>query len=96
MLIFRLDAMADHKTSHDAADHDAQAYVRGTMTIEEQRQTWDLFMGLTKWGSLAVSALLLLLTLWFMPNGSLVTGLIGAGVLSVAGYFFLKSPKANH
>lgn len=88
--------MADHKTSHDAADHDAQAYVRGSMTIEEQRQTWDLFMGLTKWGSLAVAAILLLLTLWFMPNGSLVTGLIGAGVLAVGGFFFLKSPKSDH
>ncbi len=90
--------MADHPhhTPHDAADHDAQAYVRGSMTIEEQQQTWGLFMGLTKWGSLAVAAILLLLTLWFMPNGSLVTGLIAAVVLSVAGFFFLKSPKADH
>lgn len=90
--------MADHPhhTPHDAADHDAEAYVRGSMTIEEQRQTWDLFMGMTKWGSLAVAALLLLLTLWFMPNGSLMTGLIGAVVLAVAGFFFLKSPKAGH
>ena len=90
--------MADHPhhTSHDAADHDAEAYVRGSMTIEEQRQTWDLFMGLTKWGSLVVASLLLLLTLWFMPNGSLVTGLIGAVVLAVAGFFFLKSPKESH
>jgi hypothetical protein len=88
--------MADPKTSHDAADHDAEAYVHGSMTIEEQRATWDLFMGLTKWGSLAVAAILLLLTLWFMPNGSLITGLIGAVVLAVAGFFFLKSPKAGH
>ena len=90
--------MADHPhhTSHDAADHHAEAYVRGTMTIEEQRQTWDLFMGLTKWGSLAVAAILLLLTLWFMPGGSLITGVLGGGALAVAGFFFLKSPKADH
>jgi hypothetical protein len=88
--------MADPKTSHDAADHDAEAYVHGSMTIEEQRATWDMFMGLTKWGSLAVAAVLLLLTLWFMPGGSLVTGLIGAVVLSAAGWFMLKSPKADH
>jgi hypothetical protein len=90
--------MADHPhhTSHDAADHDAEAYVHGSMTIEEQRQTWDLFMGLTKWGSLAVAAILLLLTLWFMPGGSLITGVLGGGALAVAGFFFLKSPKQSH
>ena len=79
---------------HAPADHDA--YEHGSMEIEEQKATWELFGALTKWGSLAVAAILLLLTLWFMPNGSLITGLIGAAVLAVAGFFFLKSPKAGH
>ena len=40
--------------------------------------------------------LLLFLTLWFHPGGSFMAGLIGAVVLSVAGWFALKSkPKAH-
>ena len=87
--------MADHHASNQPADHDADAYVHGTMTIEEQKSTYSLFMGMAKWGSLITAALLLFLVLWFMPNGSFFTALIGAGVLSVAGVFGLKS-KSSH
>jgi hypothetical protein len=52
-------------------------------------------MNLAKWGSLVIAALLLFLTLWFQPGGSLVAGLIGGGVLAVAGGFFLKSGKSH-
>lgn len=82
--------MADphHPDSHDA-------YVRGSQEISEQTSTFTLFMGLAKWGSLVIAALLLLLTLWFQPGGSLFTGLIAAVVMLVAGWFFLKS-KPKH
>ncbi|WP_396594008.1 aa3-type cytochrome c oxidase subunit IV [Brevundimonas sp. R86498] len=82
-----------HHSSTEAADHDAQAYVRGTMTIEEQSATFALFMSLAKWGSLAVASILLLLVLWFQPGGSLFLGLGGGLVLAVAGWFFLKGGK---
>lgn len=82
-----------HDTPTDAADHDAEAYVHGTMTIEEQASTWDLFMGLAKWGSLAVASILLLLVLWFQPGGSLMLGLMGGVGMAVAGWFFLKGGK---
>jgi hypothetical protein len=36
-----------------------------------------------------------LLVLWFQPGGSLIAGLISAGVLAVAGFFFLKSGKKH-
>lgn len=86
-----------HHTPTEAADHDAQAYIHGTMTIEEQTSTWGLFMVLAKWGSLAVSAILLFLILWFQPGGSLIVGLMGGVGLAVAGWFFLKSGKpASH
>ncbi|MGV3578491.1 aa3-type cytochrome c oxidase subunit IV [Brevundimonas sp.] len=87
--------MADHHSPTEHADHDADAYVHGAMTIEEQTSTYALFMGMAKWGSLAIAALLLFLTLWFMPAGSFFTGLIGAVVLFVAGFFFLKGGKSH-
>jgi hypothetical protein len=71
---------------------------RGEMNIHEQRSTYDLFMGMTKWGSLAVAALVLFLVVWFCtgPDGGLVTALISALALVVAGFFLLKSkPKGR-
>lgn len=85
--------MADpHHPHHatDEADADAEAYLRGTQEIHEQAATWTLVMNLLKWGSLSIAATLLFLTLWFQPGGSLFMGLVAAGVLSAAGWFFLK------
>ncbi|MDO9587259.1 MAG: aa3-type cytochrome c oxidase subunit IV [Brevundimonas sp.] len=75
--------------------HVSDAYVRGSQEIREQESTFEAFMGLTKWGSLILAALLVFLTLWFQPGGSFVSGLITAGVLAVAGFFFLKSGKKH-
>lgn len=88
--------MADQHPSTEHADHDADAYVHGTMTIEEQTSTYSLFMNLAKWGSLSIAAALLFLVLWFMPNGSFFAGLIGFVVLFAAGGFALKGKKASH
>ncbi len=87
--------MADNHSPTDHADHDADAYVHGTMTVEEQTATYSLFMNLAKWGSLVVAAVLLFLTLWFQPGGSFLAGAIGGGVLAVAGFVFLKSGKSH-
>lgn len=85
-----------HNPATAEADADAQAYVHGEMAINEQASTFDLFIVMTKWGSLGVAVLLVLLTLWFHPGGSFMAGLIGAVVLSVVGWFALKSkPKAH-
>ena len=75
--------------------HDSDNYVRGSQEISEQEATFDAFMGLTKWGSLIIAAVLMFLTLWFQPGGSLVTGFITMVVMLVAGYFFLKSGKKH-
>ena len=75
--------------------HTSDSYVHGSQEISEQESTFDAFMGLTKWGSLIIAILLVFLTLWFQPGGSLMTGLITAVVLSVAGFFFLKSGKKH-
>lgn len=85
-----------HNPATAEADADAKAYVHGEMAINEQASTFDLFMAMTKWGSLGVAVLVLFLTLWFHPGGSFMAGLIGAVVLSVVGWFALKSkPKAH-
>lgn len=76
---------------HNASDH----YVRGSQEIREQESTFDAFVGLTKWGSLAIAAALLFLTIWFQPGGAFVPALISAVVVLVAGFFILKSPKKH-
>lgn len=78
------------------ADHDAQAYLKGSQEITEQVATWNLFMFLSKWGSLAVAVGVLFFTMWFMPNGGFLPALITAVVLSVAGWWLLRSKPADH
>ncbi len=87
--------MADqqHHTPTEAADHDADAYVHGTMSTEEQTATWALVQDMFKWGSLAIAAILLFLVIWFQPGGSFIGGLIAGVVLAVAGWLFLKGGK---
>jgi len=87
--------MADPHHATDAADADAHAYQRGTMTVTEQVSTWNLFMVLAKWGALSIASVLLFITMWFHPGGSFFAGLISALVLFVAGFVFLKSGKAH-
>lgn len=88
--------MADpHNPATEQADADAIAYQRGSQHINEQAETWALFMGLAKWGSLLIAATLLFLVLWFQPGGSFFGGLIAAVVVLAAGAWFLKS-KPKH
>lgn len=81
--------MADPHASGDTS------YQRGSQEISEQVSTFHLVMGLTKWGSLAIAAVLLFLTLWFMPNGNVFGGLIAAVILVVIGYFALRDKKTH-
>ena len=80
--------MADHHNSDD--------YVRGSQEISEQVSTYALFQNLAKWGSLLTAAVLLFLTLAFMYDGSIITGLIAGIGLFVVGWFFLRSKPAAH
>lgn len=75
--------------------HASDDYVRGSQEISEQESTFDAFMGMTKWGSLIIAALLIFLVLWFQPGGSFLAGVITAVVVLVAGYFFLRSGKKH-
>lgn len=87
--------MADPHAPTAHADHDAEAYQHGKMEITEQASTYDLFIRLAKWSSLAVACAILFLVVWFQPNGSFIAGLISMVVLAVIGFFALKSKPAH-
>jgi len=75
----------------------ASEYHRGDMDISEQVATFNLFNGLTKWGSLATAALLLLLVLWFCTPAGFLGAFISAAVLAGLGVVFLREkPEAAH
>ena len=85
--------MADPHPATDAHD----AYVRGSQEISEHESTFSLFLGLAKWGSLAMAVAIAFLLIWFMPGGSFIGGFITGVVLLVAGIFTLRSKKtAQH
>ena len=77
------------------ADHAEHAYVHGSMEISEQVSTWHLFLFLAKWGSLAMAAVLLLLTVWFAVGAGFLPGAISAVALCVVGFFALRSKPAH-
>ena len=75
----------------------ASEYHRGDMDISEQVATFNLFNGMTKWGSLALAAMMVLLVVWFCTPAGFVAGFISAAVLTVLGVVFLREkPSADH
>jgi thiamine transporter ThiT len=70
-------------------------YHRGEMDIHEQASTYVAFGNMTKWGSLAISVLLLTITLWFCTPAGFVGGLIPGIVLAVLGVVFLREKPAS-
>ncbi|QBX38201.1 aa3-type cytochrome c oxidase subunit IV [Brevundimonas sp. S30B] len=89
--------MADpHNPATAEADADAEAYLRGSMEINEQVSTFHLFNFLTKWGSLFVVCLVLFVAV-LMSTGGFGAALGSAVVIGLIGFFVLKSrkPKAH-
>ena len=75
----------------------ANEYTHGEMDISEHASTYALFMFLTKWGSLAIAATLVLLVLWFCTPAGFLPGFIAAAVTFVLGFLALKDkPDAGH
>jgi hypothetical protein len=76
------------------ADHGAQDYTHGEMTIEEHRRTYAGFITMSKWGSLYIAAAVLLFTLWFCtPVG--FAGAVITVVILVAVATLLLGQKKN-
>ncbi|MBP7701628.1 MAG: aa3-type cytochrome c oxidase subunit IV [Phenylobacterium sp.] len=68
----------------------ASEYHRGDMDIHEQTSTYHLFVMLTKWGSLALAALLVFLVLVFCTPTSFVGALAVGVIMSVGGFLVLR------
>ena len=77
------------------ADHGAE-HQRGEMDISHQLSTFNLFTGMTKWGSLHLASLLVLQTLWFCTPAGFLGGLAAAVVLTVLGVVFLRERRPSH
>ena len=73
----------------------AAEYHRGDMDIHEQQATWRLVMGLSKWGSLTIAALLVFLVLWFAADVGFLSAFFTAAVVVVLGIVFLRSAPAE-
>jgi hypothetical protein len=69
-------------------------YHRGAMDIREQQATFQLVMGMTKWGSLVLASFLLFVVLWFCTP---TFGFIGGGftglVVLVLGILLLREKQ---
>ena len=65
-------------------------YHRGDQDTSDHKATYALFMNLTKWGSLLIAALLVLVVVWFCTPAGFTPGLISAVVVAVIGWLALK------
>jgi len=79
-----------------ASNHSGD-YHKGEMDIHEQAATYDLFMGMARWGSLIIAVGVLFFTLWFAVKGAgFFTALPVSVAVAVIGFFLLKKKPAAH
>jgi hypothetical protein len=72
-------------------------YHRGDMDIAEQVSTFHAFIGLMKWGALAIAVAVLFLAMIFCARTGLFQALLAAVVVTAAGIFMLREkPGASH
>ena len=71
-------------------------YHRGEMDVSAQASTYHFFMGLTKWGSLAIASALVFLVLWFCANAGFFRSAIAGVILLVLGIVALRERKPAH
>ena len=69
-------------------------YHHGQMDIHAQQSTFHHVMVMSKWGSLAVAAGVLFLTLWFCTAAGFLTALGSAVALIAVGIFALRERAA--
>jgi thiamine transporter ThiT len=75
----------------------ATEYHHGDQSDADQAATYRLFGTLTRWVSLCLAVLILMLTLWFCVGVGFLGGLIPGLIVLAAGSFFLRpSPDEEH
>lgn len=67
----------------------------GDQDAAAQVATYEAFGKLTKWGSLTVGVLILVLTLWFCTGAGFVGSVITGGIVAALGIWFLRSPLSE-
>ncbi|HEY0052841.1 MAG TPA: aa3-type cytochrome c oxidase subunit IV [Caulobacteraceae bacterium] len=77
------------------AQHDAEAYQRGEMLIEEQSATYAMVMAMTKWASLLLVVGGVFFVSWLHPGGKFLPAAIMAVIVLVLGVVFLGK-KSKH
>jgi hypothetical protein len=78
-------------------DETAATYHHGQMDVSAQAASYRLFGTLTKWASLGVAVLVLMLVLWFCLGVGFLGGLVPGLILLGAGVYFLRArPVRNH
>lgn len=82
--------MADHHDNHGD-------YVHGEMDISQHKHSYELFAGLTKWGSLHLAyVLVFLVLLTCVPGAGFIGAAIAAVVVAAVGFFLLKKKPGAH
>jgi thiamine transporter ThiT len=76
-------------------DASSSDYHHGDQDPSAQVATFHAFVGLTKWGSLAISVAILMLSLWFCTGAGFFAGLISGIVLLALGIIFLRSKSSS-
>lgn len=74
----------------------ASDYHRGEMDIAEQRSTFHLVMGLTKWSSLALVVVILFLILQFATNAGFLGAVFVSVVVAALGVLVLRERPSEH
>ena len=74
----------------DTAGH----YHRGDMEIAEQVSTFHGFIGLSKWGSLAIAVGVLFLAMVFCAHAGFFQAALAAVVVAVVGSLVLRDKKS--
>lgn len=76
------------------AEHGSD-YHRGDMDIREQVSTYHLIMGFTKWGSLAIAAAVLFLTMWTSTNSGFLGAAAATVLVIVVGILLLREKRKS-
>jgi hypothetical protein len=71
-------------------------YHRGDMDIHEQATTFHAFIGLTKWGSLALTACLSAMVIWFCTPMGFISGLVALVAITAGGIVLLRDKPGAH
>jgi hypothetical protein len=71
-------------------DAPSSDYHHGDQDASMNVSTYHAFIGLTKWGSLVISAALVVLTMWFCTDAGFGAALISGIVVLALGVVFLR------